>query len=85
MIFRTKYKYFKYQIMLFRLINALTTCQKLFNQIFEKALNDFTIIYLNDILIYSKKNKKIYQAHPIHFPKITRTQSTSKTKEMFFP
>ena len=48
--------------MFFGLINALATCQELFNQIFGKALDDFIIIYLNDILVYSK-NKNEYIKH----------------------
>ncbi|OJI87428.1 hypothetical protein ASPTUDRAFT_137529, partial [Aspergillus tubingensis CBS 134.48] len=49
-IFRIKYRYFKYLVILFRLINI---------SIFGKYLNRFIIIYLDNILIFSK-NKKEY-------------------------
>ena len=51
--FKTRYKYYKYIIMLFSLINAPATIQILVNDILKKYLNRFYIAYLNDILIYS--------------------------------
>jgi Reverse transcriptase (RNA-dependent DNA polymerase) len=44
--------------MLFRLINALTLYQNLINNILRKYLDDFMVVYLNDILIYSKTKKE---------------------------
>ena len=45
--------------MLFRLINALATFQKLINNILRVYLDIFIIVYLDNILIYSK-NKEDY-------------------------
>jgi len=39
--------------MLFELKNALTIFQRLINDTLREYLNDFTITYLDDILIYS--------------------------------
>jgi len=39
--------------MLFELKNAPVTFQRLINNMLREYLNDFTITYLNDILIYS--------------------------------
>jgi Reverse transcriptase (RNA-dependent DNA polymerase) len=44
--------------MLFGLTNALALYQSLINNIFRKYLDDFVIVYLNDIFIYSKTKKK---------------------------
>ena len=55
------------------LINALPTCQELFNRIFETVLKDMGIMYFDEIIIYLKI-KKIYQIHLVCFPKTTRTQ-----------
>jgi len=44
--------------MLFELINAPALYQSLINNIFRKYLDDFVVVYLNDILIYSKIKKK---------------------------
>jgi hypothetical protein len=51
--FRTRYRHFKYLIILFRLINAPATFQSYINEAMKDILNDFCIIYLNDIFIYS--------------------------------
>ncbi len=40
--------------MLFELTNVLITCQKIINNILRQYLNQFVIIYLNDIIIYLK-------------------------------
>jgi hypothetical protein len=44
--------------MSFELINALVTFQRLINKVLYKYLNDFVTIYLNDILIFIKENRK---------------------------
>ena len=44
--------------MSFELINASTICQKMINDALREYLDIFVIIYLNDILIYSKTLKK---------------------------
>ncbi len=45
-------------IMSFELTNVSTTCQKIINNVLRQHLNQFVIIYLNDIIIYSKILKK---------------------------
>lgn len=54
MAFKTYYSIFKYQIILFRLSNILTTFWNYINKILAKKLNIFIIIYINNILIYNK-------------------------------
>ncbi len=50
--FHTRYDYFKYIIMSFDLINMSVIFQTYINKILTKLLNDFCVIYLNDILIF---------------------------------
>ncbi len=50
--FHTHYNHFKYMIMLFNLINASIIFQTYINKILTKLLNDFCVVYLNDILIF---------------------------------
>jgi len=50
--FYTHYDHFEYMIMSFDLINASVIFQTYINKILTKLLNDFYIIYLNDILIF---------------------------------
>jgi hypothetical protein len=42
----------------FRLINAPILYQSLINNILRKYLDDFIVVYLDDILIYSKIKKE---------------------------
>jgi hypothetical protein len=50
--FHTHYDHYKYIMMLFSLINALTFMQALINDVLREFLDQFYVIYLNDILIY---------------------------------
>ena len=52
--FRTRYKLYEYTIMSFELTNVSTTCQEIINDALRQYLNRFVIVYLNDIMIYSK-------------------------------
>ena len=60
--FHTKYKLFKYLMMLFELINTLTSFQSYINKTLYEYINVFVVIYLDDIIIYSscEKNHKKY-------------------------
>jgi hypothetical protein len=56
--FGSQLRHYKYLIMLFELTNTLALYQNLINNIFRKYLDDFIIVYLDDILIYSKTKKE---------------------------
>src|SRR5947207_15240296 len=58
MIFRCRYKLFKYILMFFDLCNDLEMFQHYMNDIFCDFLDEFLVIYLDDLLIYSKTLKK---------------------------
>ncbi len=60
MAFKTHYGHFKYQVMPFRLINALITFQGYINKILAKKLDVFMIVYLDNIFIYIKSKGKEY-------------------------
>ena len=49
----------------FSLLNILATFQAYINRVLASLVNIFCIIYLNDILIYSKTSEK----HTIHLQK----------------
>jgi hypothetical protein len=59
--FQTRYRLFKYQVMLMGLMNAPATCQMMVNNLFQEHLDDFVVVYLDDILIYSKLNSEHMQ------------------------
>ena len=60
--FRTRYGHFEYTVMPFGLTNAPTVFQHMANDIFRDFLDIFIIVYLDDILIYSKTQEE----HEIH-------------------
>ena len=47
--------------MFFELTNVLITFQNIINNMFRFFLNKFVIVYLNNILIYFKNNKKYFE------------------------
>jgi hypothetical protein len=58
MIFRTRYNIYKYKMLFFNLINGSIIFQRYINNVFSDFLDDFIIIYLDDILIYSENEFK---------------------------
>ena len=52
--FRTRYGHFEYQVMPFGLTNAPATFQSYINKILAEKLDVIVIVYLDDILIYTK-------------------------------
>nr|GEY25690.1 retrotransposon protein, putative, Ty3-gypsy subclass [Tanacetum cinerariifolium] len=58
----TRYGHFKFQVMPFGLTNAPVVFMDLMNQVCEPYLDKFVIVFIDDILIYSK-NKKEHGEH----------------------
>ena len=52
--FRTRYGYFKYQVMLFEFFNAPASFQSYISKIQAEKLNVFIIVNLDDIFIYTE-------------------------------
>ena len=56
--FRTHYEHYKFNVMPFDLTNTPTTFQTLINDIFRDLLDICVIVYLDDILVYSKSKEE---------------------------
>jgi len=60
--FKTRYGHYEFVIMPFGLTNAPTSFMCLMNSILSKYLDKFVIVFIDDILIYSK-NEQEHQEH----------------------
>src|SRR5436190_24035714 len=56
-----QYEHFEYQIISFDLTNILIIFQVYINHALHDLVDDFCIVYLDDILVFLKSKKKHYQ------------------------
>lgn len=60
--FRTRYRHYKFTVMSFGLTNAPSVFMSLMNGVFRTYLDRFVLMFLDDILIYSKSMEE----HEVH-------------------
>ena len=67
--FRTRYGHYEFLVMPFGLTNALAVFMDYMNRIFRSCLDKFVVVFINDILIYSRT----LQEHKIHLHLVLQT------------
>nr|GFA86051.1 DNA/RNA polymerases superfamily protein [Tanacetum cinerariifolium] len=77
--FRTRYEHFEFTVMPFGLTNAPAVFMDLMNRVCRLYLDRFVIVFINDILIYSKSKEE----HEVHLKLILKLLKKEKLFEKF--
>ncbi|KAA0053351.1 ty3-gypsy retrotransposon protein [Cucumis melo var. makuwa] len=72
--FRSRYGHYEFIVMYFGLTNAPAVFMGLMNRVFREFLDTFVIVFIDDILIYSKTEAE----HEEHLPKIEAVTSWTR-------
>jgi len=83
-VFRTKYGYYEYTVMPFGLTNTPAVFQRFIFSVLEKYLDIFVIVYLDDILVFSKTMEKYIQYNKKVLQKLREAKVILKLKKYKF-
>ena len=79
-VLRIRYGHYEFLVMPFGLTNALATFMDLMNRVFHFYLDQFVIVFIDDILVYSKS----VDEHALHLRIILQTLRDRQLYTKFF-
>src|SRR5215212_3810604 len=82
--FRCRYGYYEFLIMPFRLTNVLATFQAVMQDILRPYLDGFVLVYIDDILIFSKTKKDHFKHIHLVLNKLRENQLYAKPSKCNF-
>lgn len=82
--FRTRYGHFEYLVMPFGLTNAPATFQAYINRVLRGLVDVFCVVYLDDILIFSKSEEEHYQHLELVIDRLRRAELYANPKKCEF-
>jgi Reverse transcriptase (RNA-dependent DNA polymerase)/RNase H-like domain found in reverse transcriptase/Integrase zinc binding domain/Chromo (CHRromatin Organisation MOdifier) domain len=82
--FRTSSGHYEFKVMTFGLTNAPATFQNAMNTMFHPYINNFCLVYLDDILIYSKTAEEHHQHLQLVFDLLQQHQYRAKLSKCTF-
>jgi hypothetical protein len=77
--FRTRYGHYEFLVIQFRLTNAPTTFMFLMNSIFNQYMDKFVLVFIDDILVYSKTEEE----HEYHIKVVLQNLRQHKLYAIF--
>jgi hypothetical protein len=82
--FRTRHGLYEYTVMSFGLMNSPTYFMYLMNKVFMEYLDKFVVVFINDILIYSKTEAEHEEHLRLVLEKLRANQLYTKSSKCEF-
>jgi hypothetical protein len=82
--FKTRYGHYKFLLMSFELTNTPATFRDAINRVFHDYLDQFTLVFIDDILIYSRTPEEHEEHLQKELEKLRREQLYAKLEKCEF-
>ena len=79
--FSTTHGHYEFAVMPFGLTNAPATFQRLMNRVFAGLLNNFVLVYIDDIVVFSKTTEQHFEHLQIVFDRLRKAGLRLKIKK----